>query len=136
MRQIVYNNIMELIKHNCSIKEDCKTGEKYTLYGARNNVILSTYSNKRKIELFVNNVLFASAKATINASGCQSENQHQMYNIEATLSDRALPFNVYENVNRKHIRGATPNQTIALQVAWWKSYETNQKMLSALGNSR
>ncbi len=135
MRQIVYNNIMQLIKNNKSVQELTKTGIKHTLYGYRGQVILSTYSNNHKIELFVGDELFASAKVLHTLCDDQSAHLYQLYHIENALSGKPIVPNTDTTAVKYHM-GATPLQTQLLQNAWWKSTITNHEMCSALGNQR
>ncbi len=136
MRQIVYDNIIELIKNNDSVCETTNTGIKYTLYGHRKNVVLSTYSNNRKIELFIGEKLFASANKSVTRFSDQSADVQQLYNIERALN--GMPLHYIDGAIRvvKHHHGATPQQTRLLQNAWWKSRSVNRAMCSALGNQR
>ena len=136
MRQIVYNNIMKLIEKNHSVEQQTKNGTKYVLYGTRQTPILSLYSNNRKIELFMNDELFASAKTPTTLFCEQSTHFHQLSNIKDALSNQPLHYPKNDIHGIKYSFGATPKQTNELQLAWWKSYRVNYEMCNALGNSR
>jgi hypothetical protein len=135
MRTIVYKNILKLIEKNEPIMEATKTGTKYTLYGRRGEVILSTYHNNRKIELFIGGKLFASAAAE-SFDGTATPHANQLYNIERTLRG-ATPKWLSKDINAaKSNKGATPSQTAILQNAWWKSRVMTPAMCNALGNQK
>lgn len=136
MRQIVYDNIIELIKENHSTTEPTKTGTKYVLYGKDGDPILSTYSNYRKIELFINDALFASAKTPTTLFQKQSSHLYQLYNIEAVLSGQGPSFDNNDTRTHKYKMGATARQTKALQIAWFKSRKMNQQLYNTIGNNR
>ena len=136
MRQIVYNNIIQLIKNNTSVQELTKTGIKHTLYGYRGQVILSTYNNDHKIELFIGDKLFASAKVSRTLCNDQSAHLYQLYSIDNALCGKPIANITKAPTTLKQNMGATPLQTQLLQNAWWKSKITNHEMCSALGNSR
>ena len=140
MRQIVYDNIMELIKENCSVTEKTKTGVKHTLYGTRGNVILSLYQNNRKIELFMNGKLFASEslKKPIMPFDQTYVQRCQLHKIKHALEGAPSIYQFAPNFSAKSRarRGATPGQVEALQVAWFKSHAINYEMCGKVGNSR
>ena len=136
MRQIVYDNIIELIKENHSATEQTKTGKKYVLYGKDGNPILSTYSNYRKIELFINDALFASAKTPTTLFQKHSAHLHQLYNIESVLSGQGPNFDTNDTRTHKYKMGATSRQTNALQIAWFNSRKINQQLYNNIGNNR
>lgn len=136
MRTIVYNNILKLIETNKPVQELTKTGIKHTLYGYRGQIILSTYSNDHKIELFIGDRLFASAKILHTLCDDQSAHLYQLYRIENALSGKPVAQIENTPTTVKRNMGATPLQTQILQNAWWKSTITNREMCSALGNQR
>ena len=127
---------MKLIKYNQPTQEITKTGIKHTLYGRRGEVILSTYSNNRKIELFIGNKLFASSKISNVIFTEQSAHMHQLYEIESALGGQRAGRTGANTPVGKQALGATPQQTELLQNAWWKSQRMNLTMCDALGNSR
>ena len=135
MRQIVYDNIMEIIKRNESWGKQMRNGVKcFLVYPNGNQVILSTYRNHRKIELFLGDKLFASCK-TPTLFNKEFAHYHQLYNIECAL--RGCPNTTELNkwgIKRTH--GTTPAQTAELMSAWIKSPNINHKMLCNLGNAR
>jgi len=137
MRKIVYDNILEIIKENQpAIAEQTKNGMKYTLHGKHKNVILSTFHNDHKIELFINDKLFTSAKTPTTLFCEQTAHFNQLYNIECALKGQPPCFMNQDIRTSKHNMGATPRQVRTLQIAWWKSYNTNHEKYLALGNSR
>ena len=140
MRQIVYNNIIELIKNNKKIQEKTKNGMKYNLVGARGDTILSLYQGKHKIKLFVNNTLFASASLKKKPWPFDQDYAHtkQLYSIKYTMEQHPVPLHIAPNFSAKYRAraGATPKQVDTLLVAWFKSHKTNEEMCKALGNGR
>ena len=145
MRQIVYNNIMKLIKLNTVDAEKTKTGIKYVLRGKDDAEIFSLYSNTHKIELYIDNKLFASAPRTHTTMYDQNyEHYRQLWYIKRMMDDMCglrkmlslSPYIQNHSVKHRNHFGATPTQTKALQKAWYKSWVVNHEMCGALGHSR
>ena len=140
MRQIVYNNILDLIKENRSSVEKTKNGTRYVLRGHRGNVILCLYQDNNKIKLFVNEQLFASEslKRKSMPFDLTYVHRHQLYRIKRALAGQPYEYGIAPNFSAKSRAhcGATPNQVSALRVAWFKSDNTNNELCSKLGNSR
>lgn len=140
MRQIVYDNIMELIKHNRSTVEQTQNGTRYVLHGTYGSPILCLYQDNRKIKLFVNEKLFASDSLRKPAWPFDTTYEHrqQLYQIRRALEGQTTKYQIARNFSAKSRArcGATPKQTDELQCAWFKSRKIDYAMCGNVGNSR
>ena len=140
MRQIVYDNIMELIKHNRSTVEQTQNGTRYVLHGTYGSPILCLYQDNRKMELFMNEKLFASESLKKPAWPFDQTyvQRCQLNKIKHALEGNPSTYQYAPNFSAKSRahRGATPKQANELQVAWFKSRKIDYAMCGNVGNSR
>ena len=140
MRQIVYDNIMKLIKENRSSVRKTVYGMKYVLYGKDDYTILSLYRDSHKIKLFINGKLFASEslRKPVWPFDTTYEHRQQLYQIRRALEGQTTKYQIARNFSAKSRSrcGATPKQTDELQRAWFNSCKINYEMCSNVGYSR